>query len=99
MHFSVRDQRNPQEGTDALLEEDRVQDSRVVDVVESHRTSLRSDPPRKPLPDRDPDAMLDLLFDPLRRAGNELVLLGIQEQNGRCVRPEDVANPQEQFVE
>ena len=48
---------------------------------------------REPLPDRDPDATLHFLLDPFRRAGHELVLLGIQEQNGRCVCTEDVANP------
>ena len=74
-HLAVGEQRDAKEGFDALLAQDRVVDVGVVDVRDGDRAALGGDPPREALADRDADALLDLLLDPLGGARVELVAL------------------------
>ena len=69
----ARDQRRTEQRLDALLAQNRVEDARVVDVVDRDRPALRGDATGEPLADGDPRTDLDLLLEPFRRARDELV--------------------------
>src|SRR5919202_79796 len=69
-HFAAHGQRNPEQRLDPLLAQDRVEDVRAVDVVDHDRGRLRGDPAGEAPAERDADAALHLLLDPLRRAGD-----------------------------
>src|SRR5207248_5332241 len=68
----------------------------VVDFVEDHRPLLGGDPGGEAPADRDPDALLDLLLDPERRARDELVRLFVEQQDRARVYLEDLAGTVEQ---
>ena len=70
--------------------------SRVVDVVEDHRPLLGGDPPGEARADRDADALLDLLLDAERGAGDELVRRLVEQEDRARVDLEDLARPLEQ---
>ena len=57
---------------------------------------LRGDPAGEAAADRDPDALLDLLLDPDRRARDELVRLLVEQQDRARVDLEDLAGADEQ---
>ena len=70
---AVREQRHAEEGLDPLLEQDRVQDGAVIDLVEGDRLTLGRDATGEPLPHGDADSAFDLLLDALGGAGHEFV--------------------------
>ena len=74
------EQRHAEQRLDALLAQDRVEDVGVVDVGEDDRPALGRDPAGEAAAERDPDALLDLLLDPSRRAGDELVRRLVEQQ-------------------
>ncbi len=80
-HLALDDERDAEHRLDPLLPQDRVEDVRVVDVVEDHRLLLGGDPAREAAADRDADALLDLLLDPERGARDELVRLLVEEED------------------
>ena len=55
-HAPLDEQRHPQQRADALLAQDRVEDVRVVDVLDRDGPALGGDPPGEAAPDRDPHA-------------------------------------------
>ena len=98
-HVAVDEQRHAQERLDALLAQDRVEDVAVVDVRDDHRPPLGRDLAREALADGDPDALLDLLLDPARRARDELVRRLVEQEEGARVAVERVADPVEQRLQ
>ena len=98
-HLSLDDERDAEHRLDPLLPQDRVEDVRVVDVVEDHRPLLGGDPSGEAAADRDADALLHLLLDPERRARDELVRVLVEQEDRARVDLEDLAGPLEQGVE
>ena len=98
-HLAVRQQRDAQERTDPLLEEDRIQDGAVVHSIERDRPSFGSDTSGEPLPDRDTDPLLDFFLYPFRCSGDELIRRWVEQQDGCRVGIQDVPHAQEQLVE
>ena len=98
-HLSLDDERDAEHRLDPLLPQERVEDVRVVDVVEDHRPLLGGDPSCEAAADRDADALLHLLLDPERRARNELVRFLVEQEDRARVDLEDLPRPLEQRVE
>ena len=97
-HTIGRDQRHSEHALDALFAEDRVQDVRVVDVVEHDRARLGRDPAREAAADRDAYALLDLFLEPDGRPGDELVRRLVDHQHCDRVDLQDVSQPYEQLA-
>ncbi len=96
---AVREQRHAEEGTDPLLEQDRVQDGAVIDLVEGDRLPLGGDATGEPFAHGDADAAFHLLLDALGGPGHELVPRLVQQEDGGRVDVEDLADPFEQLVQ
>jgi hypothetical protein len=94
--LSLHDERDAEHRLDPLLPQDRVEDVRVVDVVEDDRLLLGGDPPGEASADRDPDALLDLLFDAERRSCDQLVRPFVEQKDRAGVDLEDLPGPLEQ---
>jgi hypothetical protein len=71
----------------------------VVDVLEDDGMAIGGDPAGEALAERDPNALLDLLFDPDRGAGNEIVARAIEQEDRAGVDLEQGFRPREQRVE
>ena len=95
-HLALHDEGHAEHRLDPFLPQDRVEDVRVVDVVEDHRPLLGGDPAGEAPADRDADALLDLLLDAERRARDELVRLLVEQQDRARVYLEDLAGAVEQ---
>ena len=78
---------------------DRIQDGAVIYSFQRDRPPFGSDASGEPLPHGDTNALLDFLFDPFRRPGNELIRRWVEQQDGCGVGIQDVSHAQEQFVE
>ena len=96
-HPVREDERHSEEALDPFLAEDRVEVVGVVDVVEHDRTALGGDAAREPCSERDADALLHLLLEPDRRAGDELVARLVEQEDGGRVRLERVSDPCQQL--
>ena len=95
-HLALHDERDAEHRLDPLLPQQRVEDVRVVDVVEDHRPLLGGDPACKAAAHRDTDALLYLLLDPERGARDELVRVLVEQENRAGVHFEDLPGPLEQ---
>jgi hypothetical protein len=93
------DQRDPEQRGDRLLPQDRVEDVRVVDLLDDHRSALRRDAPGEALAERDANALPDLLLEPAGRGRHEVGRCGVEEQDGGGVGAEEGAHAVQQFVE
>ena len=82
-----------------FLPEDRVDDLEALEVVDHDRPTLGEHAPGEAAADRDADAALDLLFEPDRRASDELVAVSVNEQNGAGVDVQDRAYPLQELGE
>ena len=71
----------------------------MVDVLDLDDASLRCDPACEALPDRNPDALLDLFLDALRRTRDELAALLVEEEDCGRVRLERVPDARQELVE
>ena len=102
-HLTLDDERDAEHRLDPLLPQDRVEDVRVVDVVEDHRPLLGGNPSREAAADRDADALLHLFLDPERRPRDELVRFLVEQENRARVDLEDLPRARraarEQLVE
>jgi hypothetical protein len=96
---AVREQRHAEDGLDPLLEQDRVQDGAVVDLMEGDRLSVGRDATGEPLADRDADPSFHFLLDAFGGSGHELVPRLVKKENGGRVDVEDLADPFEQLVQ
>jgi hypothetical protein len=94
---ALDDQRDAEQGLDALLAQDRVEDVGVVDVVDRDRALLGGDAAGEAAAERDLHALFDLLLDPLGRARVQPVALEQEDRDG--VDLEDLRDPLEQLVE
>ena len=97
-HTVGRDQRHSEHALDALFAEDRVQDIRVVDIVEHDRACLGRDPACEAAADRDAHALLDLFLEPDGRPGDELVRRFVEHQHRGRVDLQHVSQPHEQLA-
>ena len=93
---ALRDKRDAEQGADALLAQDRVEDVGVVDVGDRDRAALGGDAPGEAASERDAHALLDLLLDPLGRAREQRVALQQQDCDG--VDVEDVRHAVQQLA-
>ena len=98
-HPVVCEERGPKHRLDPFLAQNRVEDVGPVDVVEDHGPPLRGDSAGKPAPERDPDALLDLFFDPDGRPRDELLGVFVQQQDRAGVGAEDLADSREQHLQ
>ncbi len=64
-----------------------------------HRHARRRDPTSEAAPERDAHAALDLLLETLRRTGDELGLILVEEEDRGRVRAEDLDDARKQLVE
>ena len=94
---ALDEQRDAEQGLDALLAQDRVEDVGVVDVGDRDRALLGGDAAGEAAAERDRHALLDLLLDPLGRARVQPVALQQQDRDG--VDREDVGHPLQQLLE
>ena len=92
---ALHDQRHAEHRLDPLLTQDRVVDPVLVDV-DHERPRLRGDAPGEAGPERDPDALLDLLLDPERRTRDESVRFLVQQEDRARVYLEDLPRSFEQ---
>jgi hypothetical protein len=90
------DERDPEQGSDALLAQDRVEDVAVVDVGDGDRLPLGHDAAREAAADRQPGAFRDLSLEALGRARVQHVALGLEQQDRRGVAVEDLDDPVEE---
>ena len=98
-HVPLDQERHTQHRLQALLAQDRVVDVRLREVQDPHRHARRRYPAREAAPERDAHAALDLLLEALRRTGDELVLVLVEEEDRGRVRAEDPDDAREQLVE
>jgi hypothetical protein len=96
---ALGDQRRAQQRPDTLVAEDRVEDVGVVDVLDHDGYAFRGDPACEAAADRNADALLDLLLEPLGGARDELRPLRVEEQHRAGVGPERVADARQQLGE
>ena len=92
-------ERDAEQGLDALDPEQGIEHVGVIDVGQPDRPALGRDPAGEALPQRDPDALLHLLLETDRRAGDELAPLGVDEEDGDRIDAEDRADPFEELGE
>ena len=90
-------ERDAEQGLDALDPQQRVEHVGVIDVGQPDRPALGRDPAREALPERNPDALLHVLLETDRRAGDELAPLGVDEEDGDRVDAENRADPFEEL--
>src|SRR5581483_6454212 len=76
-------ERNAEQRLDPLLAQDRVEDVRMVDLVQDERLEARGYPLREATPDGDPHALFDLSLEADRGARDELLGLVVDEED-RC---------------
>ena len=76
------DQGDAEEGSDALLAQDRVEDVGVVDVGDGDGASFGGDASGEAAADRDPHALLDFFLDALGGAGVQGVALEQEDRDG-----------------
>ena len=98
-HAVVSVQRRSDEGLDPLLAQDRVQDVRVVDVSNHDRPLLGRDSSSETLAERNAHSALNLLLEPLGRSRDQVLSLGVEEQDRARVGFEQITGPHEQLVE
>src|SRR5947209_13008915 len=97
--IALHDQWGPEQRADPLLPQDRVEDVGVIDVGDEDRGSLGGNAPGEPMPDRDADALLHLLLDPLRRPGDQLPGVRIEQEDRDGVHLEDLLDSNQELVE
>ena len=98
-HLIPDEQWHAEQRLDPLLAQDRIEHVRVIDVVENHRRPASRHPTGEAAADRDPHTLLHLLFDPNRRARDELLRLLVQQEHRARVRVEDRADARQQDLE
>ncbi len=96
--IALDNQRHAKQRADPLFVQDRVQDVGVIDFRDEDRDTLGSDPAGKPLPDRDPDALLDFFLDPLGGPRDQLLTLHIEQEDRHSVHRQGAADADQQFV-
>jgi hypothetical protein len=92
----VHDERYAEHRLDPLVQEDRIEQVRVVDAVEDDGAALRGDPTRKAASDRDTNGLLHFFLDSDGRSGHELPAIVVQEQHCAGVDAEDLFRSLEQ---
>ena len=97
--LTLDDQGDAEQRSDSLLAEDRVEDVRMVDVLDEDRDAFGGDPSGESFPDRDPDPLLDLLLDSLRCARDQLLGLFVVEEDRDRVDRQRAANPEQQLFQ
>ena len=98
-HPALHQQRHPQQGAQALLAQDRVDDLGLVEVLDLNRLAGRRDAPGEAAADRDAHSPLDLLLEALGGPRHERVLVVVEQQDGRRIRVEDRDHARQQLVE
>jgi hypothetical protein len=93
------DHRDAEQRADAFLAQDWVQDVGVIHVGDVDRHALGRDSAREPLPDGDPDTLLDLLLNALGRPGNQLLRFRVDQQDGDRVHRQCLADPNQELVQ
>ena len=68
----------------------------MVDVLDDHCTTVRSDAACETLSEGNADALLDLLFDALRGAGDQVARVLIKEEEGARIRLQRVGDAVEE---
>ena len=91
------EQRDAEQGLDALLAQDRVEDVGVVDVGDGDRAALGGDAPGEAAADRDPHALFDLFLDAL--GGARVQRVALQHQERHRVHREHLGDPLHQLVQ
>ena len=91
------EQGDAEEGFDALLAQDRVEDVGVVDVGDGDGAAFGGDASGEAAAERDPHALLDFFFDALGGAGVQGVALEQEDRDG--VDLHDVGDPLQQLLE
>ena len=75
----------------------------MVDVLDDDRRARRCDPAREALADGDSDALLDLLLQPAGGAGDQHLLVFVEQEDGNRIHVQEALDPQqvvdEQLVE
>ena len=88
-------ERDAEHRLDAFLPQDWVEDVRVVDVLDHDRRARRRDAAREALADRDADALLDLLLQPARGAGDQHLLVFVEQEDGNRIHVQDALYPKQ----
>ena len=97
--LAADEQRYADHRADTLRSEDGVQNVLVVHTPDHERVAFSRDASRESLAHRDPDPLLDLLLEPLRGSRDEIVRPMVQQEHGRRVHLEDVADSDQQLIE
>src|SRR5581483_420758 len=92
-------QRYAEERLDSLLAQDRIEDVRVVDVLEDDRQAFGRDASCESAADGDAHSLLDLLLDAYGSACDQLVRALVEQEDGARVDGEDLADALEQRPE
>jgi hypothetical protein len=71
----------------------------VVDILDHDRPTLGGDPAGEPAPNRDADALLDLLFETFRGPGDELVRAFVEQQDRGSICRQHLADARQELVE
>ena len=94
---ALDEQGDAEQGLDALLAQDRVEDVGVVDVGDGDGAALGGDAPGEAAPERDAHAALDLFLDALGGAGVQVFALEQQERDG--VGVQHLRHPLQQLLQ
>ncbi len=97
--IALDDQRYSEQRGDPLLTQNRIEDVGVVHVGDEDRDALGRNPAGEALADRNPHALLDLFFDSLRGACDELSRRGVVQQDRDGVDLERLLDADQQLVE
>jgi hypothetical protein len=84
-HAALDEQGHSQHRDEAALAEDRVDHVRVLEIEDRHGLPRRRDAPGEAASERDAYAALDLLLEPLGRAGHERGVVVLEQQDRRRV--------------
>ena len=95
----LQQQRHPEQRFQALLPKDRVEDVRLVDIVDPHGLAPFRDAPGEAPADRNPHLALDLLLEALRGANEESSTIVLQQQDRGGVHLEELGDADEQLRE
>jgi hypothetical protein len=98
-HAPLDQQRHAEQRLQALLDEDRIEDVGAGDVVDDDRSPLLRDPPGEPAAEWHAHPRLDLLLQPARRAGFELVGPLVEQQDRGGVDRDEAAHAREQLAD
>jgi hypothetical protein len=98
-HRAMNEQRHAHQGLDSFVQQNRVEHTGLIDVVQDDRPPLGGDTASETPADRDPDALPDFLLQAAGCGRDQLTPRAVQQQQRHGVGVQDLPHPAQQLGE